>query len=134
MPAETFAVYKDVLAAMIARYGTGFAQNLPDKTGFIMRWFSKWDARDAYIKVFITPGGVIRIEFSRNLGHGICKDVSPSKTEILLTGICNLVLFNRPEDSFIHGKISVRQSGGQWFSSEGCKRIVMGLLEKLLQG
>lgn len=136
LQAETFTVYKDALAAMTARYGTGFVKNLPDKTGFSMQWFSKRDARDALVKVFITPSGVIRIEFSRNLGHGICNDLpaaAAAKTEMALTGLGTVILFNNPEDSFIHGKIAVRQSG-QWFSSANCKLIVIGLLEKVLQG
>ena len=133
MPAETFEVYKDVLAAMIARYGTRFVQNLKGKTGFVMRWFSKWDALDAYIKVFITPDAVIRIEFSRNLGHGICNDVPSAKTEIELTGLGRVLLFNKPEEPFIYGLLSVRQSR-YWFSKANSQRVIISLLEKFLQG
>jgi hypothetical protein len=147
MAEETFTVYKEVQAAMIARYDTGFVQNLPDKTGFSMQWVSKWDGRTAFIKVFLTPEGVMAIEFSKNLTHGICcsdAEVQPKKNTIMIelstatttTGMIistRLLLVDNPEDLFSYGKIAVRH-GNIVFSSANCKRIAIGLLEKLLQG
>ena len=135
MPEETFNVYKDVQAAMVARYGTaGFVQNLSDKIGFNMQWVSKLDGQIAFIKVFVTPIGMMRIEFSKNLiQNGICSEVHPAKIIMEITGICKLILFNNPEDSFGYGNIAVRRQS-IYFSSANCKLIVIGLLETLLQG
>ena len=127
---ETFEVYMKVQAAMIKRYGKSFVHTLPNKTGFKMWWFLKIGGKGD-IDVWITPNGVLRIEFSRNLGKDICEKVPPSKT-MITTSTVKMLLTDDITDAFIYAKIAVREN--EPYSAANCERMAMALLQTLLQG
>ena len=127
---ETFEVYLKVQAAMIKRYGKSFVHNLPNKTGFKMWWFLKIGGKGD-IDVWITPNGVLRIEFSRNLGKDICEKVPPSKT-LITTSIAKMLLTDDKADAFIYAKMCVREK--EPYSAVHCESLAMALLQTLLQG
>ena len=141
---ETFGVYKDVQAAMIQRYGSGFVQNLPDKTGFSMQWWMKRTGKHAKINVFMDTVGEMQIEFIKNLGYGILMPVTsedesgnvkihPTNFILILSADSKLIVGTNTTNSFIFGRFTVRQNAQAFTAKKNLERAI-SLLEKLLQG
>ena len=141
---ETFKVYIKVRDEMFRRYGSDNLPKIPDKMGFGMRYWTKRGGRAVQFKVFMTPEGEMKIDFSRDLVQAflvplVLKEddkgnltMHPTNFKLVYDSFKVLVGTNK-DDSLMYGFFAVRQTG-QEFTADACYTRAMGLLQIILQG
>ena len=141
---ETLGVYIKVRDEMFRRYGSDNLPKLTDKMGFGMRYWSKKGGRAVQFKVYMTPEGGMKIDFSRDLVQAflvplISKEddkgnltMHPTNFKLVHDSF-RVVVGTNKEDSLMYGFFAVRRTGKE-FTADACYTRAMGLLQIILQG
>ena len=105
---QSLTLFTEIKRRLTARYSTDMVREVHEGgAGFVMEWRTKRDGSLGALSVRVTAKSNLRVEFTKNLAHGIVDEVAGNSSKVFLrlfgaSGI-RLMVHSPPGASVMYG-------------------------------